>query len=155
MSASGDLALSIDCGTQSVRALAFDASGRLVAKRKVDYQPYFSSRPGWAEQDPELWWNALVSGCRALVAELPGGASRVAAMAVTTQRDSMICLDADARPVRPAILWIDSRKAQALYRPGPLTRLGLALVGMDEAVKKTQESGACNWIMQNDPESWA
>ena len=151
---SGDLVLSIDCGTQSVRALAFDASGRLVAKRKVDYEPYFSSRPGWAEQDPELWWRSLVAACRGLSADLPGGSSRFAAVAVTTQRDSMVCLDADARPIRPAILWLDSRKAPAPYRPSAPVRLALSVVGMGEALAKTQEAGACNWLRAYEPETW-
>jgi len=48
-----------------------------------------------------------------------------------------------------------ARTAGAPYRPGGLLRLGLAAIGMGEAMKKTQESGACNWIMQNDPEAWA
>ena len=88
MSASADLVLAIDCGTQSLRALAFDARGALVARRKVAYEPYFSSRPGWAEQDPELWWRSLVEACRGLVADLPGGAvvfaAGVAVLALST-----------------------------------------------------------------------
>lgn len=38
--------LSIDCGTQSVRALIFNGLGTLVAKEKLDFQPYFSNKPG-------------------------------------------------------------------------------------------------------------
>ncbi len=131
----GDLVLALDCGTQSARALAFDARGELIARAKVEYRPYFSARPGWAEQDPELWWDSLARACRELVAGLAGGASRIAAVAVTTQRDSMVCLDANARPVRPAILWLDARKARAPYLPGGLLRLGLAAVGMGEAMR--------------------
>ena len=47
--------LSIDNGTQSVRALLFDTQGNLLAKGKVELDPYFSSQPGWAEQDPEYY----------------------------------------------------------------------------------------------------
>ncbi len=51
--------LSIDNGTQSVRALLFDTQGNLLAKGKVELDPYFSSQPGWAEQDPEYYWASL------------------------------------------------------------------------------------------------
>lgn len=150
-----DIVLSIDCGTQSVRALAFDAAGSLRAASKVEYEPYFSSQPGWAEQDPELWSRSMVAACRGLLAGSPGIEKRIGAIAVTTQRDSMVCLGHDGMPIRPAILWLDSRKAPVLYHPDPLTRLGLALVGMEEAVRKTQQSGACNWMRTYEPEVWA
>lgn len=151
----GDRVLAIDCGTQSLRALVFDAGGRLVAMRKVEYEPYFSLRPGYAEQDAEIWWRALGLAVRGLLASDPGILDGVAGMAVTAQRDSMLCLDANADPVRPAILWLDSRKAEPPYRPGWITRLGLRLIGMDEALTRTQQSGKCSWIRQREPEAWA
>lgn len=152
---SADLVLSIDCGTQSVRAMAFDADGSEAGKSRVEYEPYFSARPGWAEQDPELWWSSTARAVRELVADLPGGRDRIAAVAVTAQRDSMVCLDASLKPTRPAILWLDSRKAPAPYVPDPLTAAGLRVVGMAEAVRRTQEAGACNWIIANDADAWA
>ena len=45
--------LTIDNGTQSVRAMVFDQVGTLVAKSKVDIEPYFSTQPGWAEQEAD------------------------------------------------------------------------------------------------------
>ena len=50
---------SIDNGTQSVRALLFDLDGQLVAKGKVEIEPYFSKHPGWAEQNPDLYWDSF------------------------------------------------------------------------------------------------
>lgn len=149
-----DCILAIDCGTQSLRALVFAADGNLLARRKVEYQPYFSRQPGWAEQDPEVWWQALCTACTTLLAENPALKERLAAVALTTQRDSMICLDASGAVVRPATLWLDSRKAVPPYRPGWPTRLALKLVGMDEAVIRTQEAGRCSWIAQNEAANW-
>ena len=51
--------LAIDCGTQSLRALLFSPSGDLLAKARETYTPYTSPCPGWAEQDPEIYWSAL------------------------------------------------------------------------------------------------
>ena len=58
--------LAIDNGTQSVRALLFDRTGNLVAKGKREIEPYFSEHPGWAEQDPEVYWQAMVDACAEL-----------------------------------------------------------------------------------------
>jgi sugar (pentulose or hexulose) kinase len=51
-----DHLLAIDNGTQSVRALIFDLRGALVAKSQVYIEPYFSTQPGWAEQNPDYYW---------------------------------------------------------------------------------------------------
>ena len=61
-----DLILAIDNGTQSLKALVFDLQGNIAAKEQVPFTPYFSERPGWAEQDPEVFWTALSQACRRL-----------------------------------------------------------------------------------------
>ena len=44
--------LAIDCGTQSLRAIIFSQKGELLERVQIEYEPYFSKHPGWAEQDP-------------------------------------------------------------------------------------------------------
>ena len=63
---SRDLLLAIDNGTQSVRALLFDAGGNLVAKTRVALDGYTSPRPGWHEHDAGAFWIALCEACRTL-----------------------------------------------------------------------------------------
>ena len=58
--------LSIDNGTQSVRAIVFDMNGQLIAKSKVEIEPYFSSQKGWAEQHADYFWNSLCQACQEL-----------------------------------------------------------------------------------------
>ena len=60
------LLLTIDNGTQSVRALIFDLKGKLLAKSKVEFEPYFSNQPGWAEQNVENFWHNLSLCCQRL-----------------------------------------------------------------------------------------
>src|SRR5438093_1039611 len=62
MTGSADHALAIDVGTQSVRAILFDPQGDLVAMGRVPIEPYVAPQPGWAEQDPEVWWTARLTG---------------------------------------------------------------------------------------------
>jgi sugar (pentulose or hexulose) kinase len=148
------LILSIDCGTQSTRALIFDRSGHLLDKAKVEYEPYVPGEPGRAEQDAELYWKAACRACREIASRSPELAAAVAGIGVATQRDTMICLDREGKPLRRAILWLDLRKAPPPYRPGFAMRAALAALGMGEAIIKTQEEGKGNWIAANEPELW-
>jgi sugar (pentulose or hexulose) kinase len=149
------LILAIDCGTQSLRALIFDRRGQLLDKKKIEYEAYLKGEPGRAEQDPAVYWNALVAACRDLSSRRPELMRAVAGLGVTSQRASMICLDESGTPLRPAILWLDVRKARPPYHPALGMRAALGLIGMYEPVMLTQEEAKCNWLMQNEPELWA
>jgi len=56
--------LSIDCGTQSLRAMIFSLDGEMLAIERVPFSPYHSPKPGWAEQDPDVYWEALKTACQ-------------------------------------------------------------------------------------------
>lgn len=150
-----DTILSLDCGTQSLRALLFAADGALLDKAKVEYEPYVSPNPGWAEQDANLYWDALCRATRALRERSPEAFARIAGVGVTTQRDTLIFVDRRGEPLRPAIVWLDTRKANAVYQPRGVKRAGLGAVGMLEAILKGQKDGKANWIRQNQPDIWA
>ena len=103
--------LALDVGTQSARAIVFDEQGHLIAKAQRVFEPtYTSLQPGWAEQDPELYWRAVTEACRELWQSGRVKPSEISGLALTTQRASMVCLDANGRVLRPAILWLDQRR---------------------------------------------
>ena len=104
------LLLAIDNGTQSVRALVFDTEGQLIAKSKVDIEPYYSTHPGWAEQDVNYLWSKLCEACQQLWPQLNFPKTDIRAMALTTQRATVVNLDAAGQPLRPAIIWLDQRE---------------------------------------------
>jgi len=147
--------LSIDCGTQSLRALLFSDDGTLIAKHKIEYQPYFSAKPGWAEQNPEIFWNALVNAAKQLKDKMPAEYEKITGVGITAQRDTMINLDQNGTPLRPAITWLDQRKAPVHYQPNALMQLIYKSAGMYEALLKSQTSGKCNWIRAYQPDIWA
>jgi sugar (pentulose or hexulose) kinase len=149
-----DTLLSLDCGTQSLRAMLFSGTGALIHKVKIDYEPYQSSRPGWAEQDADLYWASLCDAVRTLKMEAREAFGRIKGVGVTTQRDTLIFLDRTGRPLRPALTWLDTRKARAVYKPVWFKALAFRAVGMLEAIQKTQKECKASWVRQNEPAVW-
>ena len=149
-----DHVLAIDIGTQSVRALLFDLNGTLVAKHKIAIQPYVSPRPGWAEQDPDLYWEKLREACHSLWQESPVPPEAVAGVALTTQRATMVNVDKQGRPLRPAIIWLDQRRVETLQPVGGPWGHLFRLTGMSETVAYLQAEAEANWIRIHQPDIW-
>ena len=147
-----ELILAIDAGTQSVRALVFDPAGELVAKARVLITPYLSPRPGWAEQRPELYWESVVTACRTLWSAGAVRPGDVAGVALTTQRATMVSVDREGRPLRPAIVWLDQRRAAGVPRLSGFRGLAFRAIGMSRTVAQFQAEAEANWIRVNEPE---
>jgi sugar (pentulose or hexulose) kinase len=152
--AHGDHILAIDSGTQSVRALLFDLRGALVAKGRVELEPYRSERPGWAEQDNEYYWRSLCEACQELWSVSPVPKDAVAGVALTSQRATVVNVDADGKPLRPAIVWLDQRRTEGLPRIGGLWGVAFRAVGVSETVAHFQAEAEANWIRAHQPEVW-
>lgn len=147
--------LAIDNGTQSVRALIFDLRGNLIARSRVPIEPYFSTAPGLAEQHPEVFWNAVCQACQQLWS-MPGVSKEaLAGVALTTQRGTMINLDREGQPLRPAMLWLDQRRTEGLKPVGGWWGLAFKLSGMSGTVAYIQAEAEANWIRTHQPELWA
>lgn len=149
-----DLILAIDNGTQSVRALIFDLQGNLVAISRVPIEPYYSTAPGLAEQDPEVFWKAVCEACQKLWKMKGVDKTAIAGVALTTQRSTMINVDKNGKPLRPAIVWLDQRRTEGLKPVGGLWGLAFALTGMTGTVAYLQAEAECNWIRTHQPEIW-
>ncbi|MGC9356258.1 MAG: FGGY-family carbohydrate kinase [Anaerolineae bacterium] len=146
--------LSIDNGTQSVRALLFDLRGHLVHKVRVPIEPYFSEKPGWAEQHPTLYWHALCEACQTLWTESDIPKEAVAGVALTTQRATVVNVDEEGKPLRPAIVWLDQRRTYGLEPVKGLWGLAFKAVGMSQTVAYLQAEAEANWIRTHQPEIW-
>ena len=150
-----DLLLALDVGTQSVRALLFDPRGNLLAKERVPLVPYVSPHPGWAEQDPDLYWRSLCEATGRLFARPDVDKERVAGVALTTQRATVVVLDEAGRPLRPAIVWLDQRKTRGLPRLGGLWGLLFRVAGVTETVAYFQAEAEASWLRAHQPEVYA
>jgi sugar (pentulose or hexulose) kinase len=149
-----DLILAIDNGTQSVRALLFDPNGQLLAKSRVPIEPYYSTAPGLAEQDPQVFWEGVCQACQGLWTQPGVSKVSIAGVALTTQRSTVINLDKNGEPLRPAIVWLDQRRTEGLKPVSGLWGLGFLLTGMTETVAYLQAEAEANWIRTNQPEIW-
>ena len=147
--------LAIDNGTQSVRALLFDPAGNLLAKQRIQVEPYFSTAPGLAEQDPEVFWQAICQAVRGLLAQQEVDASSIAAVSLTTQRSTVINVDEQGKPLRPAISWLDQRRTEGLPPVSGLWGLAFLIAGASETVSYLQAEAEANWIRTQQPEIWA
>lgn len=150
-----DLLLAIDNGTQSLKAMIFDAEGQLLAISKKEFSPYYSPEPGWAEQDPEVFWNALCQACNGLWQNKAVDKHRIAGVALTTQRATVINVDKSGKPLRPAILWLDQRKTYGLPPVGGLWGFLFKILGLKDTIGYFMAEAEANWIRTHQPDIWS
>lgn len=154
-----DLILTIDNGTQSIRALLFDLQGNLVVKSKLTLEAYFSKQPGWAEQDVNYFWQKLAEVCQQLwlhpkvIDEKLK--DKIVAVTLTTQRGTVVNLDKQGRALRPAILWLDQRLAALKNNVMPwYWRLLFKLIRQTSVIEYFRRKAQANWFVQNQVEIW-
>jgi xylulokinase len=151
---SGPYVVGCDVGSQGTNSVLYAADGTLVASA---YQAYDVShpRPAWAEQDPALWVDAVVSTIRRLVEASPEGADAVRGVSFGSQLDGMVACDAAGEPVRPALIWMDRRaEAQAAAvasRVGPQEFYGWVGANLDSS----HAAFKALWIRDEEPEAFA
>ncbi len=148
------LALTIDFGTQSVRALIFNKSGETLAIEKYVYQPaYFSKAPGQCEQNADFYYEHMCEVTKNLTQKHPDLMKQVVGCAITCFRDTAVFLDENYQPIRPCILWCDQRLAKCETPLPLLNRFLFWLVGMKETVVMNRKRTMVNWVRENEPET--
>lgn len=149
------LVLTIDCGTQSMRAMLFDQNGVVVDVAQEKFVPYFSNKPGWAEQHPEFYYQKLCDAAGKLRQRRSDRWNDIIAVTITAFRDSFVNLDKDMKPLRPCFLWLDRRTAACEERLPLLNEAAFRAVGMRDTIQASRKACRSNWIIENQPEIWA
>ncbi|MFI0981950.1 xylulokinase [Streptomyces sp. NPDC021093] len=104
------LVIGVDSSTQSTKAAVVDRdTGRILGIGRAHHT--VTGTGGARESDPEQWWHALAEAVSAALKEAGVRAGAVTAVAVAGQQHGLVALDAAGRPVRPAVLWNDTRSA--------------------------------------------
>ena len=103
-----DYLIGFDIGTTSTRCILIDANGRLIASATSDY-PMDTPGPGWAEQDPDNWWEATVTTIKEVIERSNVNPSYISAIGLSGQMHGSVFLDKKGKVIRPALLWCDQR----------------------------------------------
>jgi ribulokinase len=144
--------LAIDAGTEAIKAGLFDRQGNKIATGSRAYRTYFP-RPGWAEQDPEEWWDGLVGAVRDCLTRAAVAPEEIAGLSADATTCTLIPMSANGQPLRRALLWMDVRaaaEARAIFATGdPALRYCLAGVNAEWMPPKML------WLKQNEPETYA
>jgi xylulokinase len=140
-----------DVGSQSVKGVLLDPGGATCASASAPLT-MTSPRPGWAEQNPADWWAALAGVVRQLVTVGGIDAREVTALSLACQVDGVVPVDADGRPLAPAIIWLDRRAEE--QTAGLLKRISaerlFAITGLMPDSSHTAPK--ILWLRENQPE---
>ena len=144
--------IGIDVGTSGTKSVLFDTQGNVVASATAEY-PLYQPQNGWAEQDPNDWWNAACQTLRELTAKATDG--QIVGMGLSGQMHSLVLLDKDNQVIRPAILWCDQRtSAQCEKIESIIGRERLIEITANPALPGFTASKLV-WVQDNEPENYA
>ena len=114
--------LGLDIGSSSVKASLLEIeTGNATASAfsPSNEMPISSPAPGFAEQDPEMWWRELQAAIAKLKQQVQYSPSDIAAIGISYQMHGLVCVDKEMNSLRPSIIWCDSRAVdtgnEALY----------------------------------------
>jgi xylulokinase len=103
-----DYVIGCDIGSQGTKAILLSIEGEFAGEAYEGY-PTDYPHPLWAEQPVERWLNALTLAVRRLLSENGVSSERVHALSLATQVDGLVSIEADGKPLHPAIIWMDRR----------------------------------------------
>lgn len=146
------LYIGIDLGTSAVKLLLMEADGTIKNIVSKEY-PLSFPKPGWSEQSPEDWWNAVTKG----VKELTDGfdKTQVAGISFGGQMHGLVILDENDNVIRPAILWNDGRTTKEVdYLNNEIGKDKLSAYTANIAFAGFTAPKIL-WVKENEPENFA
>ena len=148
------LVIGIDASTTATKAVLIDESGAVVGVGASEYA-FEVPQPGWAEQDPQLWWDGAVASIRSVLASTRTSGEDVVAVGLTGQMHGLVLLDAADTVLRPAILWNDQRTARACdeIREAVGRERLIAITGNDALTGFTAPKLV--WVRDQEPDIWS
>lgn len=143
--------LALDVGTTSVKAGLFKPDGRCLATALQEYA-LISKSPEQAELEPITYWKAAAETIRQVVAKAEVDVTQVVGLAVSSQGETTIAVDAEGNPLRNALVWLDNRATrQAEKLKGILGAEVYERTGIPDVVA-TWPACKVLWIKENEPQ---
>lgn len=146
--------LGLDVGSSSVKASLVDTdSGKCAATAfyPESEAPIMAVKAGWAEQDPQMWWNNAKLSVKKIMAEAGAKAEEVKAIGISYQMHGLVCVDKNLEALRPSIIWCDSRAVS--YGEKAFREIG-ADICLSHLLNSPGNFTAAKlaWVKENEPE---
>ncbi len=146
--------LGYDIGSSSVKASLVDVEKRTAVdtvQTPEGEMEIISERPGWAEQDPEMWWDNLCKATKKLLLQNSVSAEDIQGIGIAYQMHGLVLIDKDQKVLRPAIIWCDSRAVD-------IGNKAFTEIGGDKCLHQLLNSpgnftaSKLRWVKENEPE---
>ncbi|CAA7194100.1 xylulokinase [Chryseobacterium potabilaquae] len=142
-----------DVGSSSIKASIVDSQGKLIvhAKYPEHEMPIHSPKVGWAEQNPEEWWQNLRILTQKVIAESKINKNEIKGIGISYQMHGLVLIGKDKKVLRPSIIWCDSRAVQ-------IGNWAFNEIGEEVCMKELLNSpgnftaSKLKWIKENEPE---
>ena len=148
--------LGIDVGSSSVKASLVNVeTGKCAASAFFPEKeaPIMALKAGWAEQDPQMWWDNTKLSLKKIMAETGATGEDIQAIGISYQMHGLVCVDKDLKALRPAIIWCDSRAV-------PYGEKAFNDLGADQCLSHLLNSpgnftaAKLAWVKENEPETY-
>lgn len=143
--------IGIDLGTSATKTVLFDINGGIVASASREYD-LIQPHNGWAEQNPQDWYDAAIETLKKVVSESGVDACEIVSLGISGQMHGLVMLDEECNVLRPSILWCDQRTGKECDE---LTEK----LGRDTLIKITANPALTGftaskilWVKNNEPE---
>ncbi len=146
-----DLVIGLDASTTATKAIAWNRQGHVVAEGRSAV-PLSNPKPGWFEQDVKSWTGAATKALKQVSKKID--VSRIAAVAISNQRESFAQFDRNDKPLRPGTLWLDERAHEEAKE---LAAIIGSLRLHDISGKPSDITpciGRCRWLAKNMSSLW-
>ena len=149
--------LGFDVGSSSIKATIIDAdNGHIVgsATSPKEEMPMQSDRPGWAEQDPEMWWQHVVNATNEIKIRYNIEVEDIIAIGISYQMHGLVMVDKDLQVLRPSIIWCDSRAVE-------IGKKAFKEIGAEYSLSHLLNSpgnftaSKLKWVKDNEPEIYS
>ena len=148
--------LGFDVGSSSVKASLVNAdSGKCVATAFYPEKeaPIMAVKAGWAEQDPQMWWDNAKLGLKKIMADANVKGEEIKAIGISYQMHGLVCVDKNLKALRPAIIWCDSRAV-------PYGEKAFKELGAEKCLSHLLNSpgnftaAKLAWVKENEPNTY-
>ena len=147
--------MGIDLGTTSVKVSLFRGDGQLISSKSSEY-PILTPKAGFAEQNPDEWWQGFLSACHFLVKEFPEEIKNLVGIGLCGQMHTQVYLDGNFQVLRPAITWMDQRSGAIVERiNADPTSKNLIFNQTNNIASTTYTAPHIRWVIENEPETWS